>query len=290
MTISPFEALLSMSGEYDLFLDIKAWPKLLFENNLTPPVILADDVPIWGFSLMRQARDIGIPELPCMRISPAEKKDLLYIAIALENRAGSYSWEERKNILEFCLINNIAVDDAIIQTIEAGRFTDWQKKTEKYIGFPDSLKKLVQSRMLDIKSAEKIVSLPEPCIALVYEKKEKLTHSERRIFLEQLHEVMQRDGLAEKETSALCRTMLDAPDPVKLLEAARYPNLSSMQKEFLQHAQLLRKQGIALSAPDNFEGEAFFIRFPFVSRQNFNKKVNALQAFENHIDELFTLL
>jgi len=288
--ISPFEALLSLSPEFDLYQDVRRHPRVLFEKQLTPPIVLVDKVPVWGFSVMRQAKDMGIPLVVCQEIPGANMQELLLLSLALEDRAGKYSWSERHKLLGFLEANSISITDEIMQAIEGRMMSDWEKQTNAFSGFSESLQNLVDQGFVDFKAAERNCLLPSAIFDQLIALREKLSHSERRIFLDLLREISLRDGLKPGETVTLCYSLLAEKKPVESAHEMRFPELCGMQKKFDAIAVSLKKSGITLSAPPYFEGEAWRIEFPFAGKKNFNKKLSALAAFEKHIDELSGLL
>jgi len=174
--------------------------------------------------------------------------------------------------------------------VEGRKFPDWESQVKTYAGFDPALQGLVCRGLLDFKAAERNAALPADIFDLLSGKPEKLSHSERRIFLDLLREIRLRDRLTTDAARGMCDEFLSESRPVEAAERSRFPELTALQEKFSVIATELKKSGITLQAPPYFEGDAFTIGFSFAGKKNYNRKLAALSSFGDRIDELSGLL
>ncbi len=126
-----------------------------------------------------------------------------------------------------------------------------------------------------------------------------------------LWEIAQRDALGDEELAAVVSEVAGAAgsagrrpheaagaasadparDPLSALRRRRYPTLSGLEARFEAIAgRALSGSGVRLSPPPNFEGSRFTVEFTFDSRRELEKRVEALSALEDEVDELSRLL
>jgi hypothetical protein len=281
----------SLSREYDLFEPAaRDWSGLV-EEGFHPPLAVTGTALVWGFALLDAAEKAGRPDLPCREAQAREPADLLTLALRLENRRGRYAWPEQSGVYRF-LTGSVHRErwQAVIPLITADQPLRWLTRMQEYTTCPALLRRLVDSDLLDLKTAAKTRELPGSFFAALAERPDRFSFSERRLLALSLREVLRRDRLAPDGAAAFCLGLLDQADPLEVLRASRFPQLTGLLQRLEAMTGPLAGQGVAVTPPADFEGEAFTFSFSATSRAVYARKTAALKAFEDEVDRLFDLL
>jgi len=262
----------------------------LIGSGLYCPLPLAGKSLIWGFHILKQAVIAEIESLECNRVDVTGKKELLMLALDLENRRGMYSWEEKERILLF-LDEPDAIDETLCELIVKENPKAEKEKLLQFYNLAPELKKLVTAFGMEPRIAALASCFCPKALSFIMMTFGKLTFSEKRIFFEHVSEIFKRDNCLEDDQYSIVSDSLSSQFPIKAIEKIRYPILSSSYQKLEQfNTRYFKGHGIACEAPPYFEGESFTISFSISNGKNFSKKLNSLKSAEGNIDELFGLL
>ncbi|MFP4705368.1 MAG: hypothetical protein ACLFMV_11230 [Spirochaetaceae bacterium] len=276
---------------------------------------------LWGWPVVDHLAARGAEEVRT-RPFDGDAREAVYLMLSLENRAGSYNFEERRRLL--VLLDEVVADAASSRAAgtaggegqvasvsgagqaaptsgldaedsELGRLVlgaegSFTQTTRRYAQLPPLLRDMTNGGRLDLKTAERLSRYPTTA-SVLREVTAALSFSNRRRLTTMLWELAQRDGLDDEETAAVAREVAKQTDPVAALRLRRYPTLSSLEDRF--HAvreRALGGSGVRLSPPPNFEGGGYAVEFAFTSREELRRRLRALQRLEEDADELFELL
>jgi len=294
-----------------------------------PPLPIAvdrDDLPevlrtlLWGWGVVAR---LGPPrgsevaatsrthaaEAAEVRTQPfaGDAKAAVHLLLALEGRAGAYGLEEQRRLVELLDAAGVVPDEETNRLVTGGK--PFAPAVRRYVGLPPVLQEMVAGERLDLKTAERLRAFPSAAVA-AGERTAGLSFSNRRRFFTMLWEIAQRDALGDEELAAVVAEVSGAgaggafggearratplspdEDPLSALRRRRYPTLSSLEVRFEEiSARALAGSGVRLSPPPNFEGSRFTVEFTFDSRRELEKRVEAISALEDEVDELFSLL
>jgi hypothetical protein len=297
---SPLERIEALDRELDLFPEGPAPADELVAGGFHPPLPIGGEILIWGHRLVRAARRLGVPRLPCRLVEMTEPVDLLALALRLEDRAGRYTWEEKERMLAWLARRAGDRPDSWLRLeplIEGAGRARVFAGIRRYDRLSAPLQAMVRRGRLDLKSAARLDGLPADVFELL-ERAEaggpgsgpavRLSSSERRILLEELREAARRSG---RDPADLLRRALQAVDPREEIRRLRRPELAALEDRFAAlRRRLLDGTGIRLAAPAGFEGDGFQVSFSFESRQALRGRLAALGGLEERSDELFDLL
>lgn len=295
---APLERIDALDRELDLFPEGPAPADELVAGGLHPPLPIGGEILIWGHRLVRAARRLGVPRLPCRRVEMTQPVGLLALALRLEDRAGRYTWEEKERMLAW--LDRRAGDrpdswSRLEPLIEGAGRARVFAGIRRYGRLSAPLQAMVRRGRLDLKSAARLDGLPAEVFELL-ERAEagsagpavRLSSSERRILLEELDEAARRSG---RDPADLLRQTLRSADPRGEIRRLRRPELAALEDRFAAlRRRLLDGTGIRLAAPAGFEGGGFQVSFSFESRQALRGRLAALGGLEERSDELFDLL
>ncbi|MFQ3621193.1 MAG: hypothetical protein SNJ78_09670 [Spirochaetales bacterium] len=212
-------------------------------------------------------------------------KEALLIFLSLENRKDRFSWHELESLLLFMQDNSIALSFEEISQylLSEGRF----QRVEQFTRLPEVLKILVDKGKIDLKTAERVRSLPNSTLRVLEPLLEKISFSEARISLSRFYEISRRDQLEEKEAVRLAETLVKHPNPLQFLYQYRYPQIHRLE-QILHHTihPLIKGSGIKLQPPENFEGSRFTLEFSFENKNQLIRKIEVLNKLTEKIDEL----
>lgn len=296
-----------------------------------PPLPIAvdrDDLPevlrtlLWGWAVVarlgrggagRGGTEVAAAEVRTRRFE-GDARAAVHLLLALESRAGAYSREEQRRLVELLEAAGVAPDEETNRLVTGGK--PFAPAVRRYAGLTPVLQEMVADESLDLKTAERLREFPAAAAA-ARERARGLSFSNRRRFFTMLWELAQRDALGDEELAAVVgevaggeatkpggaaagafggETRRAAPlspdeDPLSALRRRRYPTLSSLEARFEEiTSRALSGSGVRLSPPPNFEGSRFTVEFTFDSRRELARRVEALSALEDEVDELSNLL
>jgi len=296
MDYLPIDKLRSFARSFDLFTGSKPIKNELLELKFLPPLPIAGNELVWGFNLLCSAAKAGYGRLQVVRISKKPLIELLRIAIILEDRAGSFSWEEMEKIYHLLVKNGCnelfsSLSPLLLGHEDSRLFA----RVKQFSSLKTQLKVLVDEKLIDLKTALHCnnwqAALIEDIGVLLRSGEKPLSFSRRRIILNQLLEVSVKQGIPEEKILTLVRNTLNSADPLKTAQALRFPELTAMEERFIElKGKLLAGTAIKLTPPSFFEGENFNISFSFNSKKALEKKINYLKTFAEKTDEFFELL
>lgn len=283
------ESLGRFSGEFDFFSAPDPLCPNLLHYECPPPLPLMGDHIIWGFPLIKLAAEREMQTLWCVSMDVDFGKGLR-IALMMENRRDRYLWREKVNILRF-LRNHPEIDidgDLLGQIQTDGSFIPG---TEKFLTLPGHLQNLVADSMIDLKTAEQITRLPEKVLNGLHTIFRKLSFSSRKQLLLMLEEIIKRDNVSGDDIFSLANEVSSSEDPLRTVRQMRYPQLTSMEREVqLFREKFLKGSGIELQPPPDFEGNTYWVRFPWRSARQLKRTIQTLSEMEKAGDGLFDLL
>ena len=286
MRYLPLDGFASLSRRFHIFNPDLEYDRTLLTAGLFPPLPVCDDDLIWGFRILTAARNTGLKELPVIEIS--HDRRLLH-ALKLENRTGSYSWEER---LAICLLGEELGDgedrDAISHAVSGNR--GFFSRIDRYRQLPDYLAARVNEGRLDLGIAEKVTEIPKAACDLVFSTPT-LSFSQVRGFLINLSEIQRREAMSNDRVIAVTQELLSSSDPAAALGRIRNPGLSELTARFEAiKERYTEHSGVSLEAPKYFEGDAYTISFAFSTGLELQRKKRTIEKLEDASDELEDLL
>ena len=244
---------------------------------------------VWGMDVIKAAEENGVESIWCRETGDLPE-EVLKTALTLENRKNSYSFAEKKRILEFLRENGIescpAEIGALIQ--DEGDFTGL---TEKYASLPEVLRKGIDRGLIDIKTALSVKDLDEAVFGILFDAEERISYSGRRIILRDFLEICRRDRLSPEQSRELMKEIAASENPGACIAAIRNPKMEAMKKSFGEYSEkYIKGSGIILEAPQNFEGSSYTVRFQLKSRNQLERIIKTLGKVKESAEELFKLL
>ena len=281
--------LLSSTREFDFFSDGPLPDDGLVRLALIPPLPVSRGRLVWGFRHAEAASRLGLRELPAVTVA-GDDVELLSIALKLEGRRDGYSLKEKAAVLSFLKARGSGSrGEEISGYIQSeGLFT---KQAEKYLDVSENLRDLVDSLVIDLKTAVIISSLPSNVLDDLANIFASCSASERRAAFRRIYEISVRDSLCEPELVTLVRRLASEEDPVRALEVLRYPRMTEMKETFQAlSSPVLSGSGITMTPPPGFEGNGYSISFRFTGLKQLDRVIARLSALKESGDELFDLL
>jgi len=284
--------LLSWNNEFDIFISQKVQNDEQLIKQLYVPFPLTGQKLVWGFPLIKRAQYLGVKEVMCQDFQELGTYELMRLALLIEDRKGSYTWQEKENMVLFCEKHNLNVlNDDIVVLIENHSDPEFLKKTKRYIGYPGALKSLLNKKLIDAKTAERVSRLPQTFFQKLLSNEKKFTYAERRIFCHYIFEIVERDKLKSQQKVKLIQAVFSQTRPFKKAIELRYPKLTGLEKRLGDFKkQYLSGSGVVLHEPPYFEGNAFTLSICFENKQQYEKKIDKLVRIKENIHELFGLL
>ena len=289
MRTIPVDEIQGFPHRFDIFATQPAFSRKLFAAGLYPPLPVCRGELIWGFHILRTAGAAGTPELTCTDIDECGIATLL-LALELENRTGDYSWEEQHSIALLAAELEPGGEASDPLSLAASGDRGFLSRISRYSSLPPHLKDLVNIGTLDIKTAERIVTLPaEVCEAVV--RSGLFSFSKLRIFLVSLFEIGMRDSLSSEDLHELAGKLLSVEDPPAEIFKIKNPGLTKLTESFETiKSKHLADTGVSLEAPRYFEGDTFKLSFTFSARKELERKIEAIARLKGSYDELEELL
>jgi hypothetical protein len=215
----------------------------------------------------------------------------LETALRLEGRADGYSPEETARMLRFLRATGAGEEAIRVLDPLVRRNGGFVSPAEQYEGLPRLLQQLVEQGMVDLKTASAVTTLPEPAVAVFAGDASTLSASNRRLFLRQVYEVVQRDALSEAAAKAMVHETFRQPDPVGAVRRLRYPQLAEMESRLQRIVDsCVGGSGVRVEPPPYFEGDAFTLWFRFAGCESLAEKLRAAGRLVAECDGLFKLL
>lgn len=271
----------------DLFRRSKPVPAELAAAGLHPPLPVCGRSLAWGFALLAAARAAGMTRLECRLLGERSPAEMLTLALRLEARAGAYFWSEKLAMLGYARGRGFALGQ-LTELIEGRAEPHLEKKLSQFAALPEALRVLVDGAGLDLRTALSVRELPEEVFPLTAGA---LSYSERRSFLCLLRDAAIRLRLDSARTLEAARAALAGGRPLEALQELASPSLAALRRSWAGlEAELLGGSGVALKAPEAFEGDLFEVRFRFRSRQGLARRLRALDRVEARFDELGAFL
>jgi len=287
-TIRTHDALL-LSKDFDLFTDSPFPDGDLIQQRLMLPLVLRRDALIWGFNIVRTANELGIPELPCAEVE-GDVVRLLSLAVKLEDRRDLFTLREKAAILDFLKARNVSDRVGEISPLIQAEGS-FEKQADKYLQLSDSLKELVDSEYIDLKTALMISPVSDAAINQLADIFSSSSFSKRRQAFRFFYEIGMRDSLSEEALYDFAVTLASEDDPLKALEVFRFPRMTEMRNLFESTSdRILKGSGITLTEPPGFEGSGFSVSFRFTGKKQLSRVITRLKDLEKESDELFSLL
>lgn len=281
-----------LEKDLDIFSGSKSLSREILQSGLYPPLPISGKVLIWGFHILRTANQFSEKELICTRIPQLSPQEMLGLALKLEDRAGSYSWFEKQNILMFLSKSGISLSSGdFFELIQGRNDPHLAEKITHFSQLSSILKNLVAEHLLDLKTALEVQTLPEPVFIYLKENKKRLSFSQRRLFLTRLFEIARKKNMSPESLLSLIERAFISNDPLGMLTRLRYPELSKLENQFDElKGSTVKGTGIKLMAPSFFEGNSFTVGFTFNSKNNLSRKIQVLEQLKEKTVEFFALL
>jgi hypothetical protein len=291
--------LYSLASELDIFSDGPPPLPELVAEGLYPPLPVCADTLVWGFTLLRSAKSMGLTQLNCLLLSPRPPAERLGLALKLENRPGGYSWPEKQKMLAYLA----AADDSpasafpplsqlleeLSTLIEGRRDPQLASRIASFSALPPLIQQLVAEGRIDLKCATRVQELPPKVFQRLCSAS--LSFSQRRQFLNELYEISRRNGLSQRRIEKIAEGALAQREPQEAIHRLRFPALSELEKRFSNlEQQLLKGSGVRLQPPPYYEGDSYTVTFAFNSDRSLARKLTALRVLQGRLDALLELL
>ncbi len=258
----PLKNLNKMKNQLDIFSSHTLYDEKLLKRGIYSPLPIHENTLIWGFPIIRTARRMELKELSCIRIYDKNPLEHLELAVKLENRQGSYSWEEKVKIYEYLQHYKLA-DSALplSKYIEKNGDSSWIKKARIYKSLSKNLKEMINRGHIDFKTASLVKELDDRIFSSL-KAKGHFSFTERRLFLTYFFEVVKRDNLNNSQLIETLKSLLSYPKPLEKLKELRFPELSKMEKRYKTLCEkYIAKGSFKMAHPPYFEGDSFSITF-----------------------------
>lgn len=255
---------------------------------------------VWGHGVVDAAKPGDTSLVPALALIGANPLDLVRFALRTEGRAGAYGWEEQRRIAEYCERNRINLE-AVCDLVDPDG--DYTHNLERYRALSPELRSWVNRGVCDLRTAERITSIPKDRMRSIEFIMQRLSFSNRRRFLVMAQEVVRRDGAASLQdilgdSSSAGEGSGETPDAgedsaaiLERLRRVRYPEYSTFEAtlERVNHEHL-RGTGVRVDAPKNFEGGALTVSFSFSSPAELERRLRGAHRITEKSDELLGLL
>ncbi len=181
----------------------------------------------------------------------------------------------------------LTISEALILWMELEHKKEgWNSyRAEEFSQLPIPLQQFVAEDKIDLKTALRVKTLPLEILNHVIPFLDNRSFSERRIFLQLLYEILQRDRLDTKKGVELARHLTHLAKPLEELYRIRYPELHRLEETYHGTVDsVLKGTGIKVSPPPNFEGTRFKVEFSFEKGSQLKRKALVLQKLSEMID------
>ncbi len=313
-----------LGADLDIFAAGETPHTELVTKGLHPPLPISAATLIWGFAILREAHRLHLGRLACQLLPSCSRREMLALALKMENRPGSFTWFEKEKMLRFlggpdgregrpdsreggpAGTAAAARSDALqpgrplpagpgeqlaeLSPLIEGRADPLlAQRIGAFTALPPQARILVAAGQADLKTATRVQELPAEVFTML--EGAPLTFSQSRQLLNELLEVRRKQALSPQAVSALVERALKEERPADAVHRLRFPALSALHQRFSDlRRELLGGSGIRLTPPPDFEGDSFTVEFSFNSPKSLKRKMTGLRALGQRSDELFELL
>ncbi|MFP4429966.1 MAG: hypothetical protein ACOCW6_00380 [Spirochaetota bacterium] len=252
-------------------------------------------VVVWGWPVLRLVAGSGGDSIYAHE-RPLGPREALLLALALEGRTGSYSWEEMHRIVAYCERFALDVDPEVSRAAVGDGGLVF--RVERYRALPPLLRGALDRGAIDLKTAEAL-SPPategnrrDEVLGKLLSAGEGLSHSNRRKLLLIARELLVSRRSDPRELIRVVEATADAPEELlSQLRALRYPELTGMVRQLNRFTEEhLRGTGVRLEAPPNFEGRRFTVSFDFADSREYSARLAALGRAGERLEAILDLL
>ncbi len=288
MQLVSVEELSTYSSRFDIFVDsTEVNPRLLSAGLISPLPVCGPEL-VWGFSVLKASVAAGIDAVYCTE-GVFSAGDKLLLALALENRTGLYNLEEQTAIAGLAEQIELGEELEAVSLAVVGN-NGLFPRIKQYTSLPSHLRQYVNAGRLDLKTAVRVVGLPEAVCRAACEHTG-FSHSELRIFLGFLYEIDMRDSIGPSGLTRLAEDLIETINPVASIRRIRNPERSELERRLRDVWQEhLVGTGLTLNPPKFFEGDMYQVTFPFANGAELKKRNEILRGLEAASDELEDLL
>jgi hypothetical protein len=250
---------------------------------------------VWGWPVLRLVGESGGDSVYAQERTLYPREALL-LALALERRTGSYSWEEMHRIVAWCERFGVDVDPEVSRAVTGGG--ELAFRVERYRALPPVLRGALDRKEIDAKTAEALGPLVSEgggrgeVFGELLSAAGALSHSNRRKLLLLARELLASRRLDVLELSRLVEATSGAPEELlSQLRTLRYPELSGMVEQLNRFTEEhLKGTGVRLEAPPNFEGRRFTVSFDFADSREYSTRLAALGRAGDRLETILDLL
>jgi hypothetical protein len=294
----PLSELAALPRRLSFFKSAPRIPAAALAKGLCPPLLVSGASLVWGGCLLDAALGLGAARsvaLPVERLELSPQEELL-AALAREGRCGAYAPEEGFAIARAAIARAALaigsdpdfLEEVSILVLGSGGLFALLPRLD---ALPEGRRALVETGLVDLKTAERARSLPEEAAAAFPSLAASLSASGRRLALGWLDDICLHEGISGPAAAGLVAEAASAPDPLAALRERRYPELSAMEANFARIAkESLGGSGLKLEAPPNFEGSGFTLSLQFSSGAELARRLASASRLTERADELFSLL
>ncbi len=250
----------------------------------------ADELVLWGWSVIRVAESLELDELPVIYFE-GSLEDEYATALRLEARTDRFTFRERE------LLYNGAVTDQITEKAfehllgpKIASDGSFVSVTRRFAALDRTLKNAVADGLIDLKSAERVSTVPPQAIerSLASAVFRALSFSRRRHLFGLLAEIANREP---ERLAQIVDAALESGSPEKYLTERRYPRLTEHLNRFEKcRGEIEHGSGLRIHAPEYFEGASYRLEIPFRSKEELVERLGRARKVEGFCDELFSLL
>jgi hypothetical protein len=291
-----------LGADLDVFTAGEIPPAELVAKGLHPPLPISLATLIWGFAILREARRLHLERLACLVFPSCSRREMLALALKMENRSGSFTWLEKEKMLRFLggpgealqpgrpLPAGLSEQLAGLSPLIEGHPDPFlAQKIGSFMALPPQAGNLVAAGQVDLKTATRAQELPAEVFTMLGGAS--LTFSQRRQILNELLEVRRKQALSAQAVTAVVAKALKEDRPADAVHRLRFPALSALKQRFCElRGEILGGSGVRLEAPPDFEGDSFNVEFSFNSPKSLRRKIAGLSALGQRSNELFDLL
>lgn len=264
---------------------------------LRPPICTTTRV-VWGFRYETLCTSEGVHDrertVPVVRVREGDRDplELLLLALTAENRGGRYLWREIDRIValwedhrgERCTGE---LPPHLREAIDPER--DVRASLRTFRRLAPALQDAVDTDTIDLRTAKTVPQALIPRIASVLEHLAPFTFSERRQLLRMIGDIVKANG---GDTSVVDEIFaLDGAELFSAVRRTRRPKSAEIEDRLEEFQRRYTKgSGVSVLLPPNLEGDHIEVSFRVRSRRELERRVSALTAMEEGVDDLLGLL
>ena len=263
---------------------------------IRPVIVTGERTVVWGFHYRRVWQEFPSVEFPVLVRGTAtghERSmttvDALRWALTAEYRAGEYRLSELHRVRSLVeREGDVSASWNNLVLLLTGENDPWPV-IQRFRALPAPLADAVDNGTIDLRTAEAVPGEYADEVGRFVPLVAPLSVSNRRQAIRMVAELL-RGGL---DASALAQA-LSRVSPHAIIEELRhrrYPILSDLEARLKTiQRESLSGTGVALAAPNNFEGDRFHVSFTFRTGSELRARLRAAERLEEHLDELLDLL